>query len=62
MVCKPRFHFLVGVCHVILCGNGEQDILFSDEDRYHLYLLLQEGAERFDSFDLGFVWSRTAFD
>jgi REP element-mobilizing transposase RayT len=32
----------------MLRGNGGQPIFFSDEDRYRLYLLLQEGAVRFD--------------
>ena len=30
----------------MLRGNGGQDIFF-DDDRYHLYLLMQEGLERF---------------
>jgi transposase len=33
--------------HVILRGNGGQDIFFSKNDRTKLYLLLQEGMERF---------------
>jgi REP element-mobilizing transposase RayT len=32
---------------VILRGNGKQDIFIEDEDRYHLFLLLQEGIERY---------------
>jgi REP element-mobilizing transposase RayT len=31
----------------MLRGNGGQAIFFGDEDRYHQYLLLQEGVERF---------------
>jgi len=31
----------------MLRGNGGQEIFFDDEDRYHLYLLMQEGIERF---------------
>ncbi len=31
----------------MLRGNGGSDIFFSDEDRFHFYLLMQEGIERF---------------
>lgn len=31
----------------MLHGNGGQDIFFHDEDQYHLYLLIQQGVERF---------------
>jgi putative transposase len=31
----------------MLQGNGGQDIFFSDDDREHLYLLIQEGVGRF---------------
>ena len=31
----------------MLRGNGGQEIFFDDEDRYHLYLLLQEGISRY---------------
>jgi len=48
MARKPRIHVPGGVYHVILRGNGGQDIFLTDEDRYHLYLLLQEGTERFE--------------
>ena len=47
MACKPRIHFPGAVYHVILRGNGGQDIFYSEEDRFRLYLLLQEGIERF---------------
>ena len=36
-----------GVYHVILRGNGGQNIFFIEEDRNHIYLLLQEGISRF---------------
>ncbi len=29
-------------------GNAGQDIFYSDQDRYRIYLLLQEGISRFD--------------
>ncbi len=32
---------------MMLRGNGGQDIFFDDEDRYHLYLLIQHGVERY---------------
>jgi len=47
MARKPRIHFTGAVYHVILRGNGGQDIFYSEEDRFRLYLLLQEGIERF---------------
>jgi REP-associated tyrosine transposase len=31
----------------MLRGNGGQPIFFADADRYRLYLLLQEGVERY---------------
>ena len=36
-----------GFYHVMLRGNGGQDIFFDDEDRSHFYLLLQEGISRY---------------
>ena len=47
MARKPRVHVVGGLYHVMLRGNGGEDIFFSDENRYHLYLLIQEGVERF---------------
>ncbi|MBN4054313.1 transposase [Nitrospira defluvii] len=44
---KPRLHIPGGVYHVMLRGNAGQDIFFSDDDRYHLYLLIQQGVERY---------------
>ncbi len=48
MARKPRIHLPGGTYHVMLRGNSAQPIFFGDEDRYHLYLLLQEGSARFD--------------
>ncbi|VAW49206.1 Transposase and inactivated derivatives [hydrothermal vent metagenome] len=48
MARKPRIHVPGGVYHVMLRGNGGQDIFFDEEDRCHFYLLLQEGVSRFD--------------
>ena len=47
MARKPRIHFPDAVYHVILRGNGGQNIFYSQADRVKLYLLLQEGIERF---------------
>ncbi len=47
MARKPRIHIPGGYYHVMLRGNGGSDIFFSDEDRFHFYLLMQEGIERF---------------
>lgn len=47
MARKPRLHVPGGCYHVILRGNGGQDIFLQNEDRFRLYLLLQEGVERF---------------
>ncbi len=41
---------------MMLRGNGGQDIFFCDEDRYHLYLLVQEGVGRFGYRVHGFCW------
>lgn len=47
MARKPRIHYPTALYHVILRGNGGQDIFFSQEDRFRFYLLLQEGIERY---------------
>ncbi len=47
MARKPRIHFPSAVYHVIIRGNGGQDIFFSRKDRSYLYTLIQEGIERF---------------
>lgn len=47
MARKPRIHAPCAYYHVILRGNGKQDIFFDEPDRYRFYLLLQEGVERF---------------
>ncbi len=48
MARKARIHVPGGVYHVMMLGNGGQDIFFADHDRYRLYLLIQEGTIRFD--------------
>jgi len=47
MARKPRIHIPGGVYHVMLRGNGGQQIFFADEDYARLYLLLQECTTRF---------------
>ena len=47
MARKPRLHVDEGIYHVMLRGNGGQEIFFDDEDRLHFYLLLQQGVERY---------------
>ncbi|MEZ5585371.1 MAG: transposase [Candidatus Competibacteraceae bacterium] len=48
MARKTRLQVPGGVYHVMLKGNGEQRIFFTDQDRCRFYLLLQEGTARFD--------------
>jgi putative transposase len=47
MARKPRIHLPGAVYHVMLRGNGGQKIFFDEEDYARLYLLLQEGTDRF---------------
>jgi len=44
---KPRVHYPTALYHVILRGNGGQEIFFSKQDHFRFYLLLQEGVERY---------------
>jgi len=47
MARKPRIHLPGGYYHVMIRGNGGQDIFFSDKDRTRFLLLVQEGIERY---------------
>ena len=47
MARKPRLHVPGGFYHVILRGNGGQDIFLEDGDRTHLEALVSEGVCRF---------------
>jgi len=47
MARKPRVHFPGALYHVMLRGNGGQEVFFSQEDRSRFFLLLQEGIERY---------------
>ena len=44
MARKPCVYLPGGVYHVMLRGNGGQDIFFLDEDRCRWYVLAQEGV------------------
>jgi len=39
---KPRIHIPGGIYHVLLRGNGGDDIFFNKEDRTKFFLLLQQ--------------------
>ncbi len=47
MARPARLHVEGGVYHVILRGNGGQDIFFSEQDRRFFYGLIAEGCRRF---------------
>jgi putative transposase len=47
MARKPRVDCPGALYHVMLRGNGGQEIFFSQEDRFRFYLLVQEGMERY---------------
>lgn len=47
MARKPRIHFPGACYHVILRGNGGQNIFFNDEDQLYFFTLIQEGVERY---------------
>jgi len=47
MARKPRIHYPGAFYHVILRGNGGQEIFYSKADRSRFYLLLQKGIERY---------------
>jgi len=47
MARKPRIHYPEAFYHVILRGNGGDDIFYTKADRSRFYLLMQEGVERF---------------
>lgn len=54
MARKPRLHIPGGFYHVMIRGNGGQDIFFDTDDRSHFYLLLQAGLSRYDHRIHGF--------
>lgn len=48
MARKPRVHLPGGYYHVMMRGNGGDDIFFSSADHTRFLLLIQEGIERYD--------------
>jgi hypothetical protein len=46
MARKLRLHIPGDVYHVMLRDNAGQELFFSDDDRYHLYRLIQQGVDR----------------
>lgn len=48
MARPPRVHFPNAFYHVMLRGNGGQDLFYTDKDRYKFYNLLQEGISKFN--------------
>jgi putative transposase len=49
MARKPRMHFPGAIYHVMLRGNGGQEIFHDPSDCYRFYSLLKEGSERYSS-------------
>lgn len=47
MARKPRLHFPDACYHIIVRGNGGQDIFFDDDNRNHFLSLVEDGVERF---------------
>ena len=47
MARKSCIHVPGSLYHVMMRGNGGEDIFFDDDDRYHFYLLIQQGVERY---------------
>ncbi len=47
MARRTRIHYPGAIYHVMLRGNGGQDIFFDESDRICFYELLEEGVERF---------------
>src|ERR1039457_2686658 len=58
MARKPRIHFTSAVYHVILRGNAGDQIFFSEQDRYRLYLIFQYAVEKFGCRIHGFCLMR----
>jgi REP element-mobilizing transposase RayT len=58
MARQPRLHVEGGVYHVILRGNGGQNIFFSIADRRFFYGLIAEGCRRFGYRVHGFCLMR----
>lgn len=55
---KPRIHVPGGFYHVILRGNGRNDIFFSVNDSKYFENLISEGKERFGHRIHAYCWMR----
>jgi len=58
MARKPRLHIPGGLYHVILRGNGGQDIFFSDIDKLYFESLVGEGIKRFGHRIHAYCWMK----
>ena len=58
MARKPRLHIPGGLYHVILRGNGGNDIFFSDIDRLYFESLVGEGIKRFGHRIHAYCWMK----
>lgn len=47
MARKPRIHCPGALYHVMLRGNGGEDIFFEDANRRHFLRLVEDGVARF---------------
>ncbi len=56
MARKPRIHAPGALYHVMLRGNGGDDLFFSDRDRRRLEALVAEGVERFKHLIHAYCW------
>src|SRR3989304_8290946 len=56
MARKPRLHISGGFYHVMLRGNGGQQIFFSDEDRLYFENLIEEGIKRYQHRIHAYCW------
>lgn len=56
MARKPRIHFTGAVYHVMLRGNGGQDIFLDPKDYTIFEQLVAEGVERFNHLIHGYCW------
>ncbi|MCG8333085.1 MAG: transposase, partial [Proteobacteria bacterium] len=56
MARKPRIHFTGAVYHVMLRGNGGQNIFFNSKDYTIFEQLLAEGVDRFNHQIHGYCW------
>jgi REP element-mobilizing transposase RayT/DNA-binding transcriptional ArsR family regulator len=53
---RPRLHVPGGLFHIVLRGNGHQDIFFDDEDRRLWEQFLQAGLNRYSHRIHAYCW------